>query len=131
MDDFYANLGKKVKELRIQNGLTQNEVAKALNVTPGYISNVENNRSAMTLRLLMYYAELTHVSLDALIGSIDSEYETTALDYELSDLTRRMTDEDKKKLVSTLKIWVRRQTSYHPNAGIRDLHNVAFPEKET
>lgn len=108
MDDFYANLGKKVKELRIQNGLTQNEVAKALNVTPGYISNVENNRSAMTLRLLMYYAELTHVSLDALIGSIDSEYETTALDYELSDLTRRMTDEDKKKLVSTLKIWVRR-----------------------
>ena len=107
MDDFYANLGKKVKELRIQNGLTQNEVAKALDVTPGYISNVENNRSAMTLRLLMYYAELTHVSLDSLIGSIDSEYEATAIDYELSDLTRRMTDEDKKKLVSTLKIWVR------------------------
>ncbi len=107
MDDFYANLGKKVRELRIQNGLTQNEVAQALNVTPGYISNVENNRSAMTLRLLMYYAELTHVSLDSLIGSIDSEYEATAIDYELNDLTRRMTDEDKKKLVSTLKIWVR------------------------
>lgn len=108
MDDFYANLGKKVKELRIENGLTQNQVAKALNVTPGYISNVENNRSAMTLRLLMYYAELTHVSLDALIGSIDSEYEATALDYELNDLTRRMTDEDKRKLVKTLKIWIRR-----------------------
>lgn len=107
MDDFYTNLGKKVKELRIKNGLTQNEVAKALNVTPGYISNVENNRSAMTLRLLMYYAELTHVSLDALIGSIDSEYEATALDYELNDLTRRMTDEDKKKLIQTLKIWIR------------------------
>jgi transcriptional regulator with XRE-family HTH domain len=107
MDDFYANLGKKVKELRIQNGLTQNEVATALNVTPGYISNVENNRSAMTLRLLMYYAELTHVSLDSLIGSIDSDYEATAIDYELHDLTRRMTDEAKKNLVSTLKIWVR------------------------
>ena len=107
MNDFYANLGKKVKELRIENGLTQNQVAKALDVTPGYISNVENNRSAMTLRLLMYYAELTHVSLDALIGSIDSEYESTALDYENHDLVRRMTDEDKRKLVKTLKIWVR------------------------
>lgn len=107
MNDFYANLGKKVKELRIENGLTQNQVAKALDVTPGYISNVENNRSAMTLRLLMYYAELTHVSLDALIGSIDSEYESTALDYEIQDLVRRMTDEDKRKLVKTLKIWVR------------------------
>lgn len=107
MNDFYANLGKKVKELRIENGLTQNQVAKALDVTPGYISNVENNRSAMTLRLLMYYAELTHVSLDALIGSIDSEYESTALDYEIHDLVRRMTDEDKRKLAKTLKIWVR------------------------
>ena len=107
MNDFYANLGKKVKELRIENGLTQNQVAKALDVTPGYISNVENNRSAMTLRLLMYYAELNHVSLDALIGSIDSEYESTALDYEIHDLVRRMTDEDKRKLVKTLKIWVR------------------------
>ena len=28
--------------------LTQAEVAKALNVTPGYISNVENNRTAMS-----------------------------------------------------------------------------------
>ena len=107
MNDFYANLGKKVKELRIENGLTQNQVAKALDVTPGYISNVENNRSAMTLRLLMYYAELTHVSPDALIGGIDSEYESTALDYEIHDLVRRMTDEDKRKLVKTLKIWVR------------------------
>ena len=107
MNDFYANLGKKVKELRIENGLTQNQVAKALDVTPGYISNVENNRSAMTLRLLMYYAELTHVSLDALIGSIDSEYESTALDYEIHDLVRRMTDEDTRKLVKTLKICVR------------------------
>ena len=35
MNDFYANLGKKVKELRIENGLTQNQVAKALDVTPG------------------------------------------------------------------------------------------------
>jgi len=108
MDDFYANLGKKVKELRIENGLTQNEVAKALNVTPGYISNVENNRSAMTLRLLMYYAELTHVSLDALIGSIDARYESTALDYELADLTQKLSDDDKRKLVKTLKIWARK-----------------------
>lgn len=112
MDDFYANLGKKVKELRIENGLTQNQVAEALNVTPGYISNVENNRSAMTLRLLMYYAELTHVSLDALIGSIDSDYESTALDYELAALTQKLSDEDKRKLVQTLKIWLPKAESH-------------------
>ena len=38
----YENLGSRMKELRIKMKLTQAEVAKALNVTPGYISNVEN-----------------------------------------------------------------------------------------
>ena len=36
----FENLGKRVKELRIANDLTQNQVAEALHVTPGYISNV-------------------------------------------------------------------------------------------
>ena len=45
----YENLGSRMKELRIKMKLTQAEVAKALNVTPGYISNVENNRTAMLL----------------------------------------------------------------------------------
>ena len=35
------NYGALVKNLRIQNDLTQNQVAEALGVTPGYISNVE------------------------------------------------------------------------------------------
>lgn len=48
------NYGSMIKELRIQNGLTQNQVAESLGVTPGYISNVENNRTAMSLRILMY-----------------------------------------------------------------------------
>lgn len=39
------NYGSMIKDLRIQNGLTQNQVAESLGVTPGYISNVENNRT--------------------------------------------------------------------------------------
>ena len=81
----YENLGSRMKELRIKMKLTQAEVAKALNVTPGYISNVENNRTAMSLRILIYYARLLNISLDSLIGRIDSEYRETALDRELSE----------------------------------------------
>ena len=61
----YENLGSRMKELRIKMKLTQAEVAKALNVTPGYISNVENNRTAMSLRILIYYARLLNISLDS------------------------------------------------------------------
>ena len=69
-----SDLGAKVKKLRIAHGLTQEDVAKALEVTPGYISNVENGRNLMTLRMLSYYAELTGVSLDYLAFVADGLY---------------------------------------------------------
>ena len=52
------NYGTHIKHIRQKMGLTQNQVAEALGVTPGYISNVENNRTAMSLRILTYYAKL-------------------------------------------------------------------------
>ena len=92
----YENLGSRMKELRIKMKLTQAEVAKALNVTPGYISNVENNRTAMSLRIL----------IDSLIGRIDSEYRETALDRELSEQVHKMSIPEKQKLLKTMKVWM-------------------------
>ena len=102
----YENLGSRMKELRIKMKLTQAEVAKALNVTPGYISNVENNRTAMSLRILIYYARLLNISLDSLIGRIDSEYRETELDREISELLHKMEISDKQKLLKTMKVWM-------------------------
>ena len=102
----FENLGKRVKELRIANDLTQNQVAEALNVTPGYISNVENKRTAMSLRVLSYYAKLTGITLDSLIGMVEPEYETTALDHEILAMLADLSNEQKRKLLDTLKIWI-------------------------
>ena len=102
----FENLGKRVKELRIANGLTQNQVAEALHVTPGYISNVENDRTAMSLRVLSYYAKLTGITLDSLVGMVEPEYEATALDHEILTVLSAMTNEQKRRLLDTLKIWM-------------------------
>ncbi len=104
-NEEFDNLGSQIKELRIQMKLTQAEVAEALNVTPGYISNVENNRTAMSLRILMYYAKLMNISLDSLIGRVEPEYRKTALDNELMELTSKLSDKDKSKLIKIIKIW--------------------------
>ena len=102
----YENLGTRMKELRIKMKLTQAEVARALNVTPGYISNVENNRTAMSLRILIYYARLLNISLDSLIGRIDSEYRETALDREISEQVHMLEIPQKQKLLKTMKVWM-------------------------
>ena len=99
------NYGARIKELRIQMGLTQNQVAEELNVTPGYISNVENNRTAMSLRILTYYARLVGCSLDSLVGELEPEYSETALDRELYNAMIELDMDTKEKLLKTLKLW--------------------------
>lgn len=99
------NYGARIKELRIKMGLTQNQVAMELNVTPGYISNVENNRTAMSLRILIYYAKLVGTSLDSLVGQLEPEYTTTALDNDLMNKISKMENDKKVKLLKTLELW--------------------------
>lgn len=97
--------GTKIKELRLKMGLTQNQVAEALDVTPGYISNVENNRTAMSLRVLIYYAKLTGISLDSLVGRLEPEYQVDALDKELMSRISKFSSDQKVALLKTLELW--------------------------
>ncbi len=99
------NYGTLVKNLRIKNGLTQNQVAESLGVTPGYISNVENNRTAMSLRMLTYYARLVGCSLDSLVGELEPEYAETALDRSLYEAILKLDTDQKEKLLKTIEIW--------------------------
>lgn len=99
------NYGTLVKNLRIQNGLTQNQVAEALGVTPGYISNVENNRTAMSLRILTYYARLVGCSLDSLVGELEPDYSETALDRKLYETIIQLDTETKEKILKTIELW--------------------------
>ena len=56
-----------MKTLRKQAGYTQEQIADALDVTVAFISNIENDRVKMNLRVLSYYAKLLNVSIDYLL----------------------------------------------------------------
>ena len=104
-NDQIGELGAVVRKIRISHGLTQGQVAEALHVTPGYISNVENNRTAMSLRVLVYYAELTHTTLDTLVGLTMEDYRATALDNDIMRAISPLSREDKERLLQTIRIW--------------------------
>ncbi len=103
----HENYGTLVKNLRIENGLTQNQVAESLGVTPGYISNVENGRTAMSLRMLTYYAKLIGCSLDSLVGQLEPEYSETSLDRALYEAIIKLDTSTKEKLLKTIELWAR------------------------
>jgi len=97
-------LAQKVKQLRISNNLTQSDVAKELNVSPGFISNVENGRTAMSLRLLIYYAKLTGTTLDMLVGDMIPDYKNDALDHAVMEAIKDLTTAQKDKILRILEI---------------------------
>lgn len=103
--DKFDNLGTKVRQLRIRKKMTQSEVAEALHVTPGYISNVENDRTAMSLHILIYYARLTGLSLDELIGDVQPDYKPTALYNQLRREIAQLSPEEQEHLLKTIRIW--------------------------
>jgi transcriptional regulator with XRE-family HTH domain len=99
------NYGDQIKSYRIKLGLTQGEVASELDVTPGYISNVENGRTAMSLRVLIYYAKLMGVTLDELVGALEPDYKENALDNALISAIKKLSHSEKEKLLETIKLW--------------------------
>lgn len=102
MNEFY---GEKIKSYRIKLGLTQGQVASEMDVTPGYISNVENGRTAMSLRILIYYAKLMGITLDELVGNLEPDYKTSSLDNALIAEIHKLNKNEKEKLLETIKIW--------------------------
>ena len=99
------NYGEQIKTYRIKLGLTQSQVAAELEVTPGYISNVENGRTAMSLRFLFYYAKLMGITLDELVGNLEPDYKENALDNALMKEIKKLSKKEKEKLLKTIKIW--------------------------
>ena len=106
----YTNVGKRMKTLRKQAGYTQEQIADALDVTVAFISNIENDRVKMNLRVLSYYAKLLNVSIDYLLRpeSDENGEKDDVLNKEILRLLEKFSTDDKEKFVKDfVKAWVK------------------------
>ena len=97
-----SSYGETIRDIRVACGFTQSFVAENLGVTPGYISKVENDRTTLSLRLLKKYAELTGVTIDSIVGQLDSDYKETAIDNALITRIADLSEEDKERLLNII-----------------------------
>lgn len=106
MEINYKLVGQRMQQLRKANNITQEQIAESLNTTVAFISNIENNRTKMNLRVLTYYADLLNVSVDYLLhaGMTDSDTSTDVLDAEILHLLRQCDVQTKEKLIRCLHI---------------------------
>lgn len=64
-------LGKRIKSLRTQNGYTQEELGKLINVTKVSICCYERETRYPTLETLLALADVFHVDIGYLLGNDD------------------------------------------------------------
>ena len=102
-----AKIGKELKRLRTEHAYTQEQVANDLGCTVSFISNVENNRVKLNLRVLTYYAHLCNVTVDSILNAGKSESsaenESRMRDEELLNVFHQFSKEEQEKIVKTLK----------------------------
>ena len=66
-------IGQRIKELREQRGLTQDELGKKIGVEPGVISNYENDKYKPSADTIIQLAKSLEITTDNLL--LESTYE--------------------------------------------------------
>ncbi len=69
--------GKRIQQLRIEKGYTQDELAAALNINRSYVSRIESGKKGCSVDVFIQLSEIFQVSLDFLVlGKLDAAQET-------------------------------------------------------
>lgn len=84
-------LGDKLRALRLEKGLTQQQLSEKVGLAKGSISAYEKSAKYPSIDVLIKLCEIFHVSADYLLGlSDDMEFKITALTDEQTQLIMRL-----------------------------------------
>ena len=108
MDIDYTKVAAKMKELRLEAGYKQDDIAEDLGVTVAYISNTENCRVKLNLKMLLYYSNLLNVGVQTFLDAGMEEpsgYTDTIVDQRILAEIHDRPENEKAKILKLLKIW--------------------------
>lgn len=98
----YLTIGQKIKELRTAQNMSQFTLAEKANISPTYISYVENGQKCMSLETLLGIANALGVSPDViLVGAYENH--TNASQHEFSEILGDCSLYESRVMLETVK----------------------------
>lgn len=73
-------LSKRIKKLRLENGLTQRQLERMANIAPSSVSAYEKGQKTPSIEVLCNIANALDTSVDWLCGNLESKGDYTPLD---------------------------------------------------
>lgn len=108
MDHYdYDKIGMELKRLRLEHDYTQEQIADDLGCTVSFVSNIENNRAKLNLRILIYYAKLCNVTIDSILnaGQTDKKEQNISdtRDAQVLNILHQFSPDGQEKIIKILK----------------------------
>lgn len=99
----YERLGLRIKALRTDRNLTQDNLAQAVDCNVSHISNIENNHTKISLNVLLAIANALDTTIDYLLSE---QYENTslALDNAILKALQNCDNQKKEKILKIIDI---------------------------
>lgn len=85
-------LGDRIKLLRNEQGITQEQLADYLNLSRSSVNNYENDGVEPSLSVLVKIADRFNISLDYLLERTDEKYNLNLLDANARELILKLCD---------------------------------------
>ena len=79
--ELKETIAKRLKEIRVQNDLSQLDIAKELNMTQAAIAQYEMAKNMPSPDILFWYAERFDISLDFIFGRSDKQNGSASYDF--------------------------------------------------
>ena len=98
--DIDKNFGKILRDFRIKNNLTQEQLSEKLGISLKYISRIENGNNGVKTQTLINYMNILGITPNTLYASFISEKEA-AKNIEISEKMNSLSNE-KKEFISSI-----------------------------
>ncbi len=88
-------IGKRINHCRVNQGLTQEQLADKMDVSIQMISNLERGNKAIRIHNLVHLCNILNVSADYILTGIETSCDLDAVSLrisQLSELDRKMID---------------------------------------
>lgn len=101
----FTLIGAKIRERRLNKGITQETIANILDVNPSHISNIERGRANPSLTALIKIANILECSVDYFISNEYTYNKEMDNDYSLDNIIiQKLNECDNTKKEKLLKI---------------------------
>lgn len=98
----YISLGERIRKIRKQKHMTQEQLAEACNLSTAHIGHIERGTRALSIESLITISKILNVSTDYLLLDVSN-----SVDKNLSSILNAIVDADDDKynrLYSVIKI---------------------------